>query len=67
MALTADEKERIMSARGETSRASSNTTYYRVIFPCGKTFPMISMAGRNYDDALDYARGIWKDCDIEEM
>lgn len=44
-----------------------NTTYYRVLLPCGKKFPMMSLTGRTYDEALAYCRGIWNNCEIEEV
>ena len=59
MALSADEKERIMQARGETSRASAfKTRLYRPIID-GKSITMLSINGLTPNEAEAYCRDVF--------
>ena len=54
MALSADEKERIMAARGESrGQSSSRTVLYMPIID-GKPVTMISLSGLSRDEAEAY-------------
>ena len=56
MALSADEKERIMQARGETSRvAAFKTRLYRPIVD-GQPITMLSLSGLTLEQAEAYCR-----------
>ena len=59
MALSADEKERIMQARGETSRTSATMTrIYRPIID-GKPITMLSISGLTPEQAETYCRDVF--------
>lgn len=58
MALSADEKEAIMSKRGETKTTGatgSKTTIYVITLICGKRATMLSMDGASLEEATKNA------------
>ena len=57
MALSADEKEQLMSAR-TSEKEISGTIVYTVIVS-GQTFPMISVMGQSEKEAYEYCSSIF--------
>ena len=57
MALSADEKEQLMSAR-TSEKEISGTIVYTVIVS-GQTFPMISVMGQSEKEAYEYCLAIF--------
>lgn len=55
MALTVYEKERIMSARGESDSVMTEVRAFKVIFTDGKSTIMLSPDAVNLEQAIDFA------------
>lgn len=58
MALTADEKERIMQSRASERVATSTTKLYRPTVD-GKKITLLALSGMNRDKAWAYCYGIF--------
>jgi len=54
MALTADEKEKIMAARGESQKAATGKTRLYTPIIDGKRITMISLSGLSEEEARLY-------------
>lgn len=53
--LTEDEKERIMSSRGESDQVMTEVKAFRVIFKTGKSTIMLSPETLTVEQAVDFA------------